>query len=108
RLTERLRSGRPPSDMAHHFAREAGPYPPASVKKIAAAEAELGFALPTLLREIYLRIGNGGFGPGYGLLGITGGATDDRGRSLEQVYAEFRKTLSGLPSPWPERLLPIC
>lgn len=32
------------------------------------AEALIGFPLPTILRRIYLEVGNGGFGPGYGLL----------------------------------------
>ena len=38
------------------------------------AESRLGFKLPILLRRLYLEVGNGGFGPSYGLLGISGGA----------------------------------
>jgi hypothetical protein len=33
-------------------------------------ENHLGFDLPPLLKEIYTRIGNGGFGPGHGLYDI--------------------------------------
>ena len=34
----------------------------------ARAEAALGFTLPSLLSDLYLRTGDGGFGPEYGLL----------------------------------------
>ena len=37
------------------------------------AERALGHPLPPLLRAIYLKLGNGGFGPGYGILGIGDG-----------------------------------
>ena len=42
-----------------------------------ASEKQLGFALPNLLTQLYSSIGNGGFGPGYGMLGVVGGAADD-------------------------------
>jgi hypothetical protein len=48
-------------------------YPPPSPALIDQAVAELGFSLPNLIREIFLQIGNGGFGPGYGILGLSGG-----------------------------------
>jgi hypothetical protein len=38
-----------------------------SLKDLVHAETIIGFPLPTLLRRIYLEVGNGGFGPGYGL-----------------------------------------
>jgi hypothetical protein len=41
--------------------------PPASVAEVDAAEATLGFAIPPLLRRLYTEVGNGGFGPDYGL-----------------------------------------
>jgi cell wall assembly regulator SMI1 len=43
-------------------------YPVASEATIQAAEAELGLRLPALLRELYKQVGNGGYGPGYGLM----------------------------------------
>src|SRR3974390_643146 len=49
-------------------------YPCVSSKLVAAAEVQLGFPLPALLREIYLKVGNGGFGPGCGLVGLEGGS----------------------------------
>jgi hypothetical protein len=33
-----------------------------------AVEAQLGWELPPLLIDLYQRVGNGGFGPGYGLM----------------------------------------
>jgi hypothetical protein len=68
RLALRVRSGRPFTDMSGPL--EDSPPPPVGIADIAAAEARLGLAFPQLLRDIYLRVGNGGFGPGYGLFGI--------------------------------------
>ncbi len=41
---------------------------PVDASTVAQAEAALGFPLPALLADLYLRIGDGGFGPEYGLL----------------------------------------
>jgi len=49
------------------------PYPPATDDQIALTEQELGFALPPLLRALYQQLGNGGFGPGNGVIGVSGG-----------------------------------
>ena len=68
-------------------------YPVAREQTVAGAEAQLGFALPQLLRDIYLRVANGGFGPGYGLLGIDGGAGEPIGRRVYtalDLYEAFR------------------
>lgn len=42
--------------------------PPVSSADIERAEALVGFPLPTLVKRLYVEVGNGGFGPGYGLL----------------------------------------
>lgn len=63
----------------------------ASPAVIAAAEGSLGFALPALLRRIYAEVGNGGFGPGAGLLGLAGGHVDLDGKDLVGRYAELRR-----------------
>jgi len=81
-------------------------YPPVGYDQVALAETRLGFLLPDLLREIYTKVGNGGFGPGYGLIGLNGGATDRVGtdeRNLIQCYESRR-----FDPDWPEKLLPIC
>jgi hypothetical protein len=45
--------------------RAARAHPRATAALIAAAEEELGFRLPPLLRAVYRFVGNGGFGPGH-------------------------------------------
>jgi hypothetical protein len=47
--------------------------PPVGPKALQAAERAIGYKLPELLRAIYLRVGNGGFGPAYGIVGIKDG-----------------------------------
>jgi hypothetical protein len=44
---------------------------PATPGEVDAAEVALGFAIPQLLRRLYIEVGNGGFGPNYGLEGVT-------------------------------------
>jgi hypothetical protein len=46
------------------------PDPPLDLATVPALEARLGFALPPLLVDLYRKVGNGGFGPGYGLLSL--------------------------------------
>ena len=41
--------------------------PPAEAAQLEAADNRLGFAVPALLRTLYLELANGGFGPGFGL-----------------------------------------
>ncbi len=83
-------------------------FPPIDTERIEVAERALGFHLPALLVEIFTTVGNGGFGPSYGLLGLQEGALDDLQRNALGVYASFRT-----PDPndplwnWPEQLLPI-
>src|SRR5688572_7984728 len=49
------------------------PLRPAPRSAVEEAEALAGAPLPPLLRRLYLEVGNGGFGPGYALLGLRGG-----------------------------------
>lgn len=44
--------------------------PPASDDQVREAEQGLGFGLPTTLRAVYMLLANGGFGPGFGILGL--------------------------------------
>jgi hypothetical protein len=71
---------------------------------VAEAESRLGFSMPSLLRDIYTLVGNGGFGPVYGLIGLPGGHTE-LGYSIVDFYLEFRKYYG---TAWPERLVPIA
>lgn len=69
---------------------------PTSVWKIQKAERHLGFALPEVLKTIYLGVADGGFGPEYGLLPISA------------IVADYTALSSPTASPrWPEAVLPI-
>src|SRR5262245_21256318 len=46
------------------------PLGPPSMEAVEAAERELGRPFPALLRRLYLEIRNGGFGLGYGIIGL--------------------------------------
>ncbi|TSD87110.1 SMI1/KNR4 family protein [Mycobacterium sp. KBS0706] len=82
---------------------------PADPHDVADDERQLGFPLPPLLKRIYSELANGGFGPGYGLIGLTNGIPDDTGKTGPAIYRMFR---DGDPEDprwtWPEGLLPIC
>ena len=66
---------------------------------LAAAEAALGFALPAVIRHLYVAVANGGFGPGEGFL------------SLAEMAEEYRELTRAPAGPrgqfWPARLLPV-
>jgi len=108
RLRTRLQTGHHITDMnpTTRFDR----YPPATRDAIDTAEKALGFSFPPLLRQIYTEISNGGFGPGYGLLGLEGGARDDLGSSVIDGYLLSRQHhYADQPTwIWPEYVLPVC
>ncbi|QES56096.1 hypothetical protein DEJ51_19615 [Streptomyces venezuelae] len=68
---------------------------PLEPAEITRAEAILGFALPPLLASLYTRIGDGGFGPGQGLLPL---------RQAVLAYEERRSC----GWRWPEGVLPVA
>jgi len=84
-------------------------FPVALPSQVEDTEAALGFRLPEILKALYLRVGNGGYGPGYGLVGVAGGATDDTGKNIVDLYSEY-----AAPDPedphwrWPRHLLPVA
>jgi hypothetical protein len=80
--------------------------PPVTEAAISAAEVKLGFALPCLLRELYRQVGNGHFGPGFGLLSLTD--IGDGERSVVELYSELRSDHAEGPSwKWPAGLLAV-
>lgn len=103
-LQQRLQNGQLRADESDaEFLPE--PLDPSTVE---AVESQLGFRLPSLLREIYLSVANGGFGYAYGLLGLRGGACNEVGEDVVSLYRALRQ-----PDPedphwyWPECLLPV-
>ena len=84
-------------------------YPPAGWKNIAKAEKAIGRRLPPLLVRLYSEVGNGGFGPDYGILGIDGGAGNEGGHDAVALYLSFRKPDKSDPYWWwPDNLLPLA
>lgn len=84
------------------------PVPPVAIKDLQAAERAIGFQLPELLRAIYLKVGNGGFGPEYGIVGTRGGFKLDK-CSLESCYqGMLRLEEENTAWRWPKRLLPLA
>lgn len=82
------------------------PDPPVSDESWRQTEAAIGFSLPPLLRELYVQVGNGGFGPGYALRGAIGGATDDNGWDLVEYYRIQREGDPECPKwIWPAGLV---
>ncbi|MGP3687868.1 SMI1/KNR4 family protein [Streptomyces sp. IBSNAI002] len=85
------------ADRVRTSVREHGMALPAPLgsEETARAEGILGFALPPLLAGLYLRVGDGGFGPEQGLLPL---------RQAVRTYGAQRE--SGWR--WPEGVLPIA
>ena len=83
--------------------------PPATEEQLAAAERRVGFALPPLLRRLYAEVANGGFGPGPGILGVTGGWRNDHGKTVEDLHAVMLEAVQENQHwVWPAGLLPIA
>jgi hypothetical protein len=83
-------------------------YPPVGPTSIAKAENATGYRLPLLLVRLYSEVGNGGFGPDYGLLGIDGGAGNEGGHDALALYQGFRQADKRDPQwSWPANFLPL-
>jgi hypothetical protein len=84
-------------------------HPVAAESEIAEVERILGFSLPRFYVRILTEVGNGGFGPGYGIIGIPprGFQDSDLGTSLIDAYLE-RSVLGDDRWRLPKGLLPLC
>jgi SMI1 / KNR4 family (SUKH-1) len=81
------------------------PTPPEAVQE---AERLLGHPLPLLLRRLYMEVGNGGFGPGYGILGMRGGHCDEYQHTAVDLYRQARSGAFTSSGSMPAALLPLC
>lgn len=83
-------------------------FAPITQKDLRSVEETLGFELPEFVRSLYLNVGNGGFGPEYGIVGTKNGAKLD-GCTLETCYENMLTLESETPVwRWPRRLLPLA
>ena len=106
-IRQRTADSKRATDVADHFAPHL--QPPATQTQVLQAEKIIGRRLPTFLSRLYLEVGNGGFGPDYGLMGVAGGARDDCGNNATAAYEENRRQEPSDPFwSWPEALLPTC
>ncbi len=73
------------------------------------SEHLLGFRVPELWGKVLSEVGNGGYGPGYGFLGLFSGARDESGLDSIDIYSKYREPAPNIDDwAWPEKLLPIC
>lgn len=68
---------------------------PASIAALERTEAALGFSIDPFLRRVYLEVGDGAVGPGYGTLPLEGE------ESLASTYTNV------CADDWPKELLPV-
>ena len=101
------------------------PWLPATEAQLDATETRLHFPLPPLLWALYAEVGNGGFGPGYGIIGAIGGAPHAGGwyKDIVEGYQQHRQFVDLASTPaapvrgerfelplgtWPRYLVPLC
>lgn len=91
------------TDMAERWCPKLGT--PAKPDVVLEAQHAMGCDMYPLHRRLFEEIANGGFGPGYGLIGLPGGTLDDEGRSL----VELREILwIDSETPMPPPVVPLC
>lgn len=101
------------SRICLHNPHEGFEFSPATEQQLLEVEEAYGFSHPPLLRDLYLHVANGGFGPGTGLIGSSGGFCywvhrgDVRYNALlkEKYLAEDGKEFC--EQMWPELFSPI-
>ena len=106
RIQERAANPSLTTDNGVEFARIGQPLDEEAIRR---AEAAFGYELPPLLRDAYRYVGNGGFGPGYGLLPLILPSASADDESAVSLFTAFRTTDPEDPAwSWPSHLLPFC
>lgn len=72
---------------------------PATIHEVRCAETLLKFSLPEIVKQLYLGVSNGGYGPGKGLFDIVSAANE---------YVGYRNDREYNQPEWPVQLLPVC
>ncbi|WP_223206322.1 SMI1/KNR4 family protein [Streptomyces xanthii] len=81
---------------------------PVSVMELDEAERRLGFRLHPLLAALYLKVGNGGFGPMDSLLPLTRGLNRDGEEAVVDDYLGRIPTAGAVTWwSWPRGVLPV-
>lgn len=97
-------------------------YAKATSAQITLSEQRLGFPLPSILRDLYQKLANGGFGPGTGIRGIAGGYPGANGEGtlldfyptttytgplfdLAPVQSDQQEWVRLLDGQWPRRVV---
>ena len=95
-LLNKIRNRAMNPETIHDMAEGISPAPeinsPVLLTIIEKAEAKYGFKFPELFKEIYTKIGNGGFGPGYGLYNFS---------TAQDTYDELIKKGGWQIGKWP-------
>jgi hypothetical protein len=105
RIRARIRDGQP----CDHPGEWLPVLPSVSLHIVADAEAQLGFSLPFILRRLYTDIGNGGFGPVYGLLPLSSESLGDvRPAEAEfDLVCEYLRHTKNRPDGWRIGMVPV-
>lgn len=74
---------------------------PVDEATVTRAEAAVGLRLPPLLAALYSRIGDGGFGPEYGLLPLLDNAPAGGPAAVTQYFANRASGHQDPDWPWP-------
>jgi hypothetical protein len=82
--------------------------PPVSPAELSQAKQRLGFQLTGLLRSLYLQVGNGGFGLGYGLLAVNRNGARNAALNLVDWYLEEVNFVHPDYPPWPRFYITLC
>lgn len=80
--------------------------PPATPEQVDQAQRALKCRIHPLHRRLLQEVGNGGFGPADGLIGVPGGRTDDDGRSVVELREQLFPGHTGIGVP--VQIVPLC
>jgi hypothetical protein len=86
---------------------EVAPPRPVSLRDLADEESRLGFRLPPILRRLYLEIGNGGFGPGGGLLSLRQ-ISPKVDQTVATLYHQLQGSRRKRGGTWQEGVVPFA